>query len=212
MARCSTPSQDDSGRRAVGPDQPQRKTEHVVDARLDVGEVQAFDDDHSGRQQGVMRRRAWGAEDLDREVIDAEQLHAAIDEVLRGGAGDADEVVVELRRAPQPRVVCLEQDAEVFLQIDAREVVAGDPFPRRHLDDAGAAAQQFERQGFGAGAIGQEMARRVDVRPGVDARAKTACCPDRSAVAHPGGRKRRSASWRERVAMIAQRQKRADWR
>ena len=50
-----------------------------------------------------------------------------------------------------------------------REVLGGDAGARGDLDDARAADQQLERQRLGAGAVVEEMARRVDVRAGVRA-------------------------------------------
>src|SRR5712692_1416709 len=42
----SAPAQDHARRRAVGPHHRQRQAEQLVHARLDVAQVQAFDDDH----------------------------------------------------------------------------------------------------------------------------------------------------------------------
>ena len=55
--------------------------------------------------------------------------------------GDADEIAVKLRRSPEPRVVGLEQHADVLRQVDAEEGRLRKP--RRERDDvaSGSAAQ-----------------------------------------------------------------------
>ena len=77
----SVPPQHDAGRRAVGADDPQRQAEHLVDARLDVAQVQPLDDDGAAAEQHMVRRRARLLELLDRQVVDADDLDAVVDEI-----------------------------------------------------------------------------------------------------------------------------------
>ena len=116
-----------------------------------------------------MRRRARLLELLDRKIVDAQHLDAAIDEMFRARLGDADVVLMEFTIAPQPRVRGLDQDAHVFGEIRRRELVGPDPAPRQDLDHARAAHQHLERQRVDARALVEEVTRRVDVRAGVGA-------------------------------------------
>jgi hypothetical protein len=88
---------------------------------------------------------------------------------IRGALGsDADVVLVEFRRAPQPRVPRLDQNANVF-RIDTFQGVRADAPARGHFDDPGSADQEFERQRFDAVAGVEEMTGCVDMRAGVSA-------------------------------------------
>src|SRR5262249_2499571 len=118
----STPPQYDARRRAVAANDPQRQADHVVDARLDVAQIQAFDDDRAGAEQQVVRGRARRVEFLDRQVVDAHHLDALVDQVPRARLGDADEARLEGRRSPQPRVARLEEHADVLGEVEPGQV------------------------------------------------------------------------------------------
>ena len=62
----SAPAQHDACWCAVGPDDPKGEAEHVVDAGLDVAQVQTFDHDGAGAEQHVVRRLADVLELFDR--------------------------------------------------------------------------------------------------------------------------------------------------
>src|SRR6185503_12231735 len=102
---------------AVRADHRQRKTVHLVDARLDVAQVQAFDHDRASSQQNMMRRRAGRFERLNRQVVDADQFDATLDEIFRRRLTDPDVLLVKRRVAPQARVGCLDEDAHIVGQV-----------------------------------------------------------------------------------------------
>src|SRR4051794_37761342 len=83
-------AENDSRWRSVGADDPQRETEHFVNAGRDVAEVQPLDDDRPAAKQHVVSGGARRLEFLDREVIDAEDFDAVVDQMTRAGLGHAD--------------------------------------------------------------------------------------------------------------------------
>ena len=160
-------SEADAGGRPVSADDPQRQTQHVVNARLHLAEVQALDDDGAAAEQHMMGRGTRRLEFLDRKVVDPDDLDPAGDQMLGARSGDADVVRVELGRSPQARVRGLEQDAELLRQVEARQLLGANPVARADLDDTGTAEHHLERQGVGAGRVVEEVARRIDVRAGM---------------------------------------------
>src|SRR5260221_2595462 len=163
MAWSSVAPQHDARGRAVGPDNAQRQAEHVVDARRDVAQVQPFDHDRAGAEEYVVRRRAGRLEHFDRQIIDADHLHAAFDEVPRARFGDADVVGVELRRAPQLRVPRFDQQADIVREMCRGEIVGGDGARRRHLDHPRDSGQQIQRPRVESRLVVEKMTRRVHV-------------------------------------------------
>ncbi len=68
-----------------------------------------------------MRRCAFRLVLLDGKIVLAEHFHAVIDEKPRAALADADEVRVELGGSPQARIVCLEEQADVFGEVEASQ-------------------------------------------------------------------------------------------
>src|SRR5262245_45640281 len=104
----SAPAKDYPGGRPIRPDHAQRQADQLVHTGFDVDEVQAFNDDRTGTEEDMVRRRAGLLEFLDREIVDADDLDAMLDQVSRAGFAQTDIVGVEIGRPPETRVRRLE--------------------------------------------------------------------------------------------------------
>ena len=113
-------------------------------------------------EQHVVRGRARLLEFLDRQIVDADDLDAVLDQVFRPRFGDADEVGVEVRRAPQAGIVGLDQDPDVFGEIAGGQVIGRDALPCRELDDR-ARPHNMSRGSASLPGPSSKMAGRVDV-------------------------------------------------
>src|SRR5262245_31108535 len=83
------PPQHDPRRCAVRTGDPDRETNHLVNARLDMEQIQPFDHDRTRAEEDVVRRCAGIPKELDREIVDADDLDAAINKVACARFGDA---------------------------------------------------------------------------------------------------------------------------
>ena len=111
-----------------------------------------------------MRGRARLLEFFDRQVVDADDLDAVLDEMSRARLGHADVVRVELGRAPQPRVVRLDQQPDVFGR-DRGRARSSAAMPLRDVTSMTRARPSSSSSGSASvpGAVVEEMPRRVDV-------------------------------------------------
>src|SRR2546430_2340463 len=101
--------------RAVAAGDLDRRAHELVDARRDASQIEPLDDHDPRAEQRVVDgvARLLRPLRLDREVIDADQLHATRDAPACRGGIDGDEVACELGRriAPELAVARLEEDA-----------------------------------------------------------------------------------------------------
>jgi hypothetical protein len=107
----------------------------------------------------------------DRQVVDADEPHAPLDQRRRAAGIQADEVRAERVALPQPRVRRPEQDAVgAGGQVEGGDRRLVDRPARGHgIRHDARADERVEVESLGARAVGQEVARRVDVRPRVRA-------------------------------------------
>ena len=114
--------------------------------------------------------RARRLELLDRQVVDADHLDAVLDQMPGARLGHADVVRVELRRAPQPRVVRLDQHPDVLREIDGR-ADRRRAMPVRDVTSITRARPISISSGSASAPapLVEKMPRGVDVRPGVRA-------------------------------------------
>jgi len=124
----------------------------------------------------VAEQRAVGVAVADRQVVDADEPHAPRDQRRRAAAVQADEVGAERVALPQPGVRCAEQDAvDAGGQVEGGDRRLVDRPARGHgIRHDARADERVEVESLGARAVGQEVARRVDVRPRV--RAEVEAC------------------------------------
>src|SRR5256885_1737918 len=85
-------AKDDARGCAVGSDDAKRETVEIVDAGLDVAQVEPFDHDRAVAEQHVVRGRARRFEFLNGEIVDADQFDAVRNQMVRARFGDADVV------------------------------------------------------------------------------------------------------------------------
>src|SRR2546422_11449661 len=90
MGTPSAPAEHDPGGRPVGVDDSQWQAKHLIDAGVDVAEIQTLDDDRAGSEQHVVGGRPRLLEFLDRQVVDADHLDAMFDQMSCAGLGHAD--------------------------------------------------------------------------------------------------------------------------
>src|SRR5438093_137921 len=106
-------AEDGTTGRAVAARDAQRQAIQLVDAGRDAPEVEPFEDDDARAEQRAMHRMPFGAERLDREVVDADQLHAALHQELRAFERQRGIVARERPAIPQRGVARLQEHARV---------------------------------------------------------------------------------------------------
>src|SRR5437588_576011 len=154
------PEEEDAGRRAFGPLELQRRADQAVLAGLDLAQVEALHRHHPGAEQDVVRFLV-----ADRQVVDADEPDAALDERPRRLAVERDEVLRERVALPQAAVRGLEEHPLGA----ARHRLRVEP-----VHDHAGADEHVERQRLDARPAVDEVERRVDVRPAVDAEVEPA--------------------------------------
>src|SRR5262245_52238525 len=110
-----------------------------------------------------MRRSAGLLELLDRQIVDAQDLHPTVDQKSGGGFCNANVIIVKLWRSPQFRVVSLEEKANILTQIERRQVIRRDILPGCQFDDTSSTAHHLECQMIGARAVVEVVSRGIDV-------------------------------------------------
>src|SRR5919202_2012987 len=103
--------EDGARRRAVGSDDLQRKADEPVLARLDVPQVEPLHRDDACAEQDAV---SVGV--TDREIVQPDELDAAVEQRLRAAPREVDELVRKLVLLPQPRVRRLEEDPLAVLR------------------------------------------------------------------------------------------------
>src|SRR5262245_45317949 len=112
-----------------------------------------------------MRRRV-----ADREVVDADQAYALVDEATRGRQSDPNEPLVEALSLPELRVPGLEQHPfnAVWHRVRTDLIVR-----TRRVHDHTRTQEHLDRERVDAGSLVDEMKRCVDVRARVDSEVDT---------------------------------------
>src|SRR5262249_29231311 len=100
----STPAKHDARGRAVGSHYTQRQAEQLVDAGVDVSQIQSFDDDDAAPEEHVVRGSARPLELFHRQIVDPDDFDAVREEKPRTCFAETDVVLVEFRRAPELRI------------------------------------------------------------------------------------------------------------
>ena len=99
------------GRRAVASGDLERQTDKLYSTRSDPLQVKPFDDPDAGLEQGLVGFDPIGSETADREIVDADQSHLPLDEILGRRCRKVHEVLDKTVGSPAViRVVGLEQD------------------------------------------------------------------------------------------------------
>ncbi len=124
-------AQDDAGGRRVPPAHAQGQAGHLVLPRLDLREIEPLDHDHPGPEQRVVGREVGGAEAVDRQVVEADQLDARLGEVVGRVLGEVDVVLLVARLEHLARHARLEQHPQVVAQVERLEVGPLDPLARQ---------------------------------------------------------------------------------
>jgi hypothetical protein len=145
----------------------ERQAEEFVEPRLDSAQIKSFDDDDAASEQRQVSLEIFGAELLDRKVVEADEAHARAGERACGRRLDVREVLAEaaVALAPEVRVARLEEHArraEERFRIDVP--LLDGVRVRRNLDDARLADERVERE------RGEPRRALYEVRGGVDVR------------------------------------------
>src|SRR5262249_26967777 len=149
------PAEEDPGRRAIAAEKLEREADEVVWPGRDPGQVESLQDHDPGPEQAAVDGQII-ARPLDGERVDPDEPDAAPDE----GAG------------------CRQREAAASPPIGPEEEPSGPSEPRRThtgsrdrsartVEDPRGADECGEGQPVHGRAVREEMARRIDVRPGV---------------------------------------------
>ena len=146
----------------------ERQNAELVRPHRRRGKVEPFDDDDALLEQRAVRAVMPRVKLLDREIVDADELDAERDEILRAVRREVGVVVHELRAADEGRVARLDQDARVPLELVPLELRSADGHHVvRDADEDGGAHEDVERQRVDGHAVVEEVLGRVDVCAGV---------------------------------------------
>src|SRR5438105_868479 len=170
--RWSALDEEDSRGSTVTAFEFDRAAGEVVFAGPHVPQVETLDDHDLRAEERLVRRITllFRSLRLDREVVDADELHAAVDAPARRGAIERNEIPVEGLDglAPALAVARLEQDP-----LDARghagpiEPRGADVARAVEDDDATGSHERVDRKVIDRARALDEMHRRIDVRSGV---------------------------------------------
>src|SRR5712692_1631085 len=164
--------QEHPGRCSIAARDLERCAQQVVGAGTHVAEVETFDDHDAGTEERVVRGIAglFRALRLDREVVDADEAHAAIDAPPRGRRVHRDDVAGEVmgRVAPQLAVARLDEEPRrVSGYPRALEPFAGDVLRAAVAQYDARPDERVDRQLLDGVPALDEVDRRIDVCAGV---------------------------------------------